>query len=428
MLKGIDVALDPTPTQERLMRQHAGAARFAYNAALAHIKACLDRHEKTGWSYYGLRRWWNGNKDVLAPWWKENSKEAYNTGLEALSNGLTNWWKSKTGQRKGRRVGFPKFKKRTKAKRRFTYTTGVFGIIEGDPYGLKLPRIGRVHCMENMLLRTKGGKVTRMTVSYHGNRWHAALTVDVSETVAPRRKPEGSVGVDLGIKTLATMSDGTVECNERFLRKAQDMLRHEHRALSRKQYGSNRYRKQQSRLGRVENHVANQRRDRLDKLTTRLANTYADIHIEDLNVQGMMGNHKLAKDIADAAFGTIRTMLTYKTAQTGSRLHIIDHWYPSSKTCSNCGAVKATLSLNERTYHCEHCGYTIDRDLNAAINIKNHVAPSAEETVNARGGNVRRDSPRVAVRNPVKREPSSSDRCVGLGVSAGNGGMLTKTN
>ncbi|WP_181162611.1 helix-turn-helix domain-containing protein, partial [Bifidobacterium sp. UTCIF-37] len=116
MLEAVKVALDPTPAQERLLLSHSGAARFAYNAGLAHVKEMLEAREKPEWSLYALRRWWNVNKDMLAvdsdgtPWWRENSKEAYNSGLEALAAALSNWSKSREGQRRGRRMGFPKFK------------------------------------------------------------------------------------------------------------------------------------------------------------------------------------------------------------------------------------------------------------------------------------------------------------------------------
>ena len=181
MLEAVMVALDPTPAQERLLLSHAGAARFAYNAGLAHVRAAIEAKEKPEWSLYGLRRWWNANKDTLAvnadgtPWWRENSKEAYSSGLESLANALSNWSKSRKGERKGRRVGFPTFKAKDRQRPRFAYTTGSFGLIEGDLKALRLPRIGRVHCMENVTGRVRGAKVVRMTVaSRRGTRWRAS--------------------------------------------------------------------------------------------------------------------------------------------------------------------------------------------------------------------------------------------------------------
>ena len=175
-------------------------------------------------------------------------------------------------------------------------------------------------------------------------------------------------------------------------------------------------------MARLHARIANRRSDMLNKLTDMLSRTYADIGVEDLNVAGMVRNHRLARAVEDASFAELRRQLAYKTARTGARLHVIDRYYPSSRTCSACGTVKAKLSLSERVYHCEKCGLTIDRDLNAAINIQ--VAGSAPETLNARGGDIRRaDAKRQATPSPVKREPSGSERNVRLGAGLGNEAM-----
>lgn len=397
MLEAVKVALDPTPAQERLMLSHAGAARFAFNAGLAHVKAALEVGEKLDWSFYSLRRWWNANKDVLAvnedgtPWWRENSKCAADTGLEALSKGLLNWSKSRKGKRKGPRVGFPKFKAKARETPRFRYSISRpsdGGLIKGDAKALWLPRIGRVHCMENVTALVDGARVLNMTISRRGGRWYAALTVERDEPTVKKAPKGGAVGVDLGIKALATLSDGTVIPNPHHLQADEQRLKRAQQALSRKKIGSKRRAKAKDRVARIHARIANRRTDTLHKLTAMLAQTYSDISIEDLNVAGMVKNHHLDKAIADASFSELRRQLEYKTAKTGARLHFVDRWYPSSKTCSNCGSVKAKLSLTERTYKCEHCGLVIDRDLNAAINIM--VAGSAPETLNARGGDARR--------------------------------------
>ena len=397
------------------MLSHAGAARFAYNAGLAHVKAALEAGEKPEWSYFSLINWWNANKDTLAvdadgvPWWRENSKEAASSGLRALASALSNWSKSRKGKRKGRRVGFPKFKGKGRETPRFSYSTSRpsdGGLIKGDPKALWLPRIGRVHCMENVTARVGGARVVRMTISRRGGRWYAALTVERDDQTMKQAPKGGAVGIDLGIKHLATLSDGTVIPNPHSLASDEKRLKRAQKALSRKKIGSKRRAKARERVARIHARVANRRHDTLHKLTTRLAQTYSDISIEDLNVAGMVKNHHLAKAISDASFYELRRMLEYKTAKTGAKLHFVDRWYPSSKTCSQCGSVKAKLSLNERVYRCEHCGLVIDRDLNAAINIM--VAGSAPETLNACGGDVRRaDTLCRATQTPMKREPSS---------------------
>ena len=428
MLEAVRVALDPTPAQERRLASHAGGARFAYNAMLAHVKAAMDKGEEQGWSFYSLRKRWNADKDALAvnvdsePWWAENSKEAYSSGIEALAKGLSNWSKSRKGDRKGHKVGFPKFKTKDKATAKFAYTTG-FKLIEGDPKGLWLPRIGRVHCMENVAERVNGSKVLRMTVSQRAGRWYASLTVERDEPVATPPKG-GSVGVDLGVKNLATLSDGTVIDNPCPLKKMERRLKKAQQALSRKTKGSNRRAKAKATVARIHARVANQRLDAMHKLTTRLTREYSDISIEDLHVAGMVKNRHLAKSVSDAAFGEFRRQLEYKTARTSARLHVVDRWYRSSKTCSGCGGVKAKLSLSERTYRCDSCGLVLDRDLNAAINIQ--VAGSAPETLNAHGATVRRGGQTGrATLVAVKCEPSvrGGRRAMSLGAGDRKGAL-----
>lgn len=268
--------------------------------------------------------------------------------------------------------------------------------------------------MEDVASRVGDGRVKRMTISQRAGRWFASLTVEREDEPMKPALKGGAVGVDLGIKTLATLSDGTVVENPRHLKKSERKLKRAQRALSRKMPGSNRRARARAKVARIHAHVANQRKDALHKLTTHLASKYSEISIENLNVLGMVKNHHLAKSVMDASFGEFRRQLEYKTARTGARLHVIDRWYPSSKTCSGCGRVKAKLSLSERTYSCESCGLTIDRDLNAAINI--NVAGSAPETINAHGGTGSRDDLLSrATQDPLKCEPSCGGSRVRLG-------------
>ena len=414
--EAVKVRLDPTPRQERMMASHAGAARFAYNAGLARVKEALDNGESADWSHYSLRRWWNANKDELAVnrttgevWWSQNSKEAYSGGLRSLSQGLSNWSKSRKGQRKGRRVGFPKFKSKNTTMR-FAYSTDFTAPTAGDPYGLKLPRIGRVHCMENVHERVAGAHLVRVSVSRRAGCWYASLTVE-REPTATQAPKGGAVGVDLGVKSLATLSDGTVVPNPRALNTKLSALRKAQRALSRKVKGSARREKAKGRVARLYARVADVRADAINKATTMIADTYGTVCIEDLHVAGMVKNHHLARSLSDAALGEFRRQLEYKTARTGAVLRVVDRRFPSSKTCSNCGVVKAKLSLSERVFNCDDCGASMDRDLNAAINIR--VAGSAPETLNAHGGTVRRGSPSGHVALvPVKCEPSRRKRAL----------------
>ena len=415
------------------MVSHAGAARFAYNAGLAHVKEAMNSGESADWSHYSLLRWWNANKDTLAVnrdtgvvWWSQNSKEAYNMALHGLARGLSNWSKSRKGQRKGKLVGFPKFKSKNTVMR-FAYSTNFTAPKVSDPYGLKLPCIGRVHCMENVYKLVNGAHLIRISVSRRAGRWYAILTVEreAAPVSAHASSPKGGViGVDLGVKNLATLSDGTVIANPRALGTRLKALRKAQKALSRKTVGSVRREKTRERVARLHARVADVRADAINKATTMISRNYSTVCIEDLHVAGMVKNRHLARSLSDAALGEFRRQLEYKTARNGAVLRVVDRWYRSSKTCSGCGRVKDKLSLSERTYRCDSCGLVLDRDVNAAINIK--VAGSAPETLNARGGDVRRTvGNAVPVEARTKRAQKSAVR---LGAGLGNEAMQSSVN
>ncbi len=182
------------------------------------------------------------------------------------------------------------------------------------------------------------------------------------------------VGVDLGIKALATLSTGEVFLGAKSYKKSEAKLSRMQRLNRHKVKGSNNWKKSQIQIARLHLKIANIRKDTLHKLTTLLAKNHGTVVIEELNVSGMLANHKLAKSIADLSFFELRRQLTYKCELYGSKLVVTDRWFPSSKTCSNCGTKKETLTLSERLFDCGHCGLTIDRDLNAAINLSKTVS------------------------------------------------------
>ena len=409
-LIAVKVALDPSPCQLRLLASNAGGARFVFNFLLGRVienyrvnrEAKRDGEPEPGYmdvSAYGLRKYWNTVKDDVAPWWRENSKEAYSYACSCVSDGVRNWLKSKTGKRKGRRAGFPRFKVKHGTDPAFAYTTGFRQPSVDDPYHVWLPRIGSVHCMENVPKRVGNGRVIRMNVKRHAERWYVILTVERAVDPVPRvDEPDTVIGIDLGVNHLATLSDGTVVENPRYYKRGERRLAHAQKSLSRKVKGSKRYEKARARLSRAHAHVAYQRHDMLDKLTTSITRKYGVISIEDLSVQGMTRNHNLAGSILDAGFYEFRRMLEYKARLNGNTLYVAGKWYPSSKTCSSCGTVKAKLDLSERVYHCDKCRFTIERDLNAARNLA-ALAGSAPESQNERGGSIRRD--------PVQRGPAS---------------------
>jgi IS605 OrfB family transposase len=388
-------ALDLTPGQERAVLAHAGAARVAHNWALARVKAVMDQRaaERTygipddqltpsvSWSLPALRKAWNAAKTEVAPWWNECSKEAFNTGLDALARGLKNWADSRTAKRAGRPVGFPRFKSRRRTTPSVRFTTGTIRV-EPDRKHVVLPRLGRLKLHESarkLARRLEAGtaRILSATVGRDGRRWHVAFTVEIERASRTPTQPDTVVGVDIGIKHLAVLSTGQMVPNPRHLAAAQARLRALGRALSRKQgpdrrtgrRPSNRWRHASARLGRAHARVADLRRDGLHKLTTRLAAGHGTVVVEDLNVSGMLRNRRLARHIADAGFAELRRQLAYKTTWNGGRLIVADRWYPSSKTCSGCGTVKTKLALSEREYECESCGLVLDRDLNAARNL-----------------------------------------------------------
>jgi IS605 OrfB family transposase len=432
-------ALDPTPSQVRALSSHCGAVRVAFNWGLNRVKANLAQREaeksygltgneltpSVSWTLPALRRAWNAAKGEVAPWWAENSKEAYSTGLANLAQALKNWSDSKVGERKGRRVGFPRRKTKRRAVLSCRFTTGAIRV-ESDRKHVTLPRLGRLKTHEStrkLARRIEAGtaRILSATVRRDGGRWFVSFCVEVHRTEKTPARPDAVIAVDLGVTHLAVLSSGKQVPNPRHLGSASRKLRRLARRVSRRvgpydpvtrsqRKESGRWRRACGARARVERRVANLRRDGLHKLTTRLARKYGTVVVEDLNVAGMLRNRRLARAIADAGFGEIRRQLTYKTDWNGGQLQVADRWYPSSKTCSRCGAVKTKLTLSERTYHCTDCGLSLDRDLNAARNLaalaaQFDVAGSGPETENGRGAD--RKTP-LAGQVAVKRLPGTA--------------------
>jgi putative transposase len=209
------------------------------------------------------------------------------------------------------------------------------------------------------------------------DRWYVCIAVETDHKLQ-RKQDLGVVGVDLGVKVLATLSDGTVFENQRPYKKKLNRIKRLSRRLAKKQKGSNNRIKTKVKLAKVHRKVRLIREVALHKLTTHLVQNYSTVIVEDLNISGMVKNHNLASCILDSGFGIFRTMLENKCSETESKLLFSDRFYPSSKTCSNCGNVKKTLKLSERVYCCNNCNFSIDRDLNAAINLRSLGACCAD--------------------------------------------------
>jgi putative transposase len=412
VLQAYRYAADETPRDERHFRSHAGAARFAWNWGLAR---CNERYEAEGrWhSAIELHKLWNAEKkiDPALAWWSENSKCAYQEAFRDLERALKDFVKSKKGARKGKRLGFPKFKKRGKCRDSFRFGSGVMRC-SGNT--VTLPRLGTIRTHEDtgkLASKVEDGtaRILSATVSRTAQRWFVSFTVEVEREIPERHaRPGSAIGIDLGVKTLLTGADdrGRViaVAGPKPLRTSLRKLRRVSRAHSRKVKGSANRRKSAARLARVHARVANVRADTLHKATTELARRYETVVIEDLNVTGMIANRSLARAVSDQGFGEARRMLEYKTTWNGGTLVIADRWFPSSKTCSACGWRKPSLKLAERTFRCESCGHTEDRDVNAARNLL-HLAASGADRENACGGTV---SPSLVRHVPVKQEPGAA--------------------
>ncbi|HET9922263.1 MAG TPA: RNA-guided endonuclease TnpB family protein [Ktedonobacteraceae bacterium] len=365
VVRGYKTELDLNNEQRTACLKHAGCARFAYNWGLARAIAASHATGKRP-TAIELHRELNALKKTDFPWMYEVSKCAMQEALRDLDTAYKHFFRrlklKKDGKLQGK-VGFPVFKKKSKGIGSFRLT----GSIHVFADAIQLPRLGRLRLYEHGYL-PMSAKVLSATVSEEAGRWF--VSVQVEEVVSePACTATSAIGVDLGIKTLATLSDGTTFENPRALKHAQKRLRRLERQKSRRKKGSQNRKKTCRKLAKHHAHIAHIRCDATHKLTTYLVKHHALIAIEDLHVSGMLKNHKLAQAVADSNFGEIRRQLTYKAEPYGTHLVIIDRFYPSSKTCSSCGHIKDELTLQERTYVCEACSTVLDRDHNAAINL-----------------------------------------------------------
>jgi putative transposase len=399
--------LAPTAAQRHALVAHAGAARWAWNWGLAvRVKAWRRRRETL--NAVALHRLLNRLKRTPRyGWLYEVSKCAPQEALRDLDRAFTSFWQ---GRRQGRRVGFPRFKKRGRCADRFRLT----GAISVGPAGVVLPRIGLVATKEPT--DKFRGRILSVTCRREADRWYAAITVEV-ERPDPIAVDGPVIGVDRGLSTLAVCSDGTRIQSPRALARGLRRLRRRAREVTRKQPGSHNRAKAALALARAHRTIRNQRLDALHKATTTLARTKSVLVVEDLHVAGMLRNRRLAGSIADASWTELHRQLAYKCQWYGSRLIVADRWYPSSKTCSACGLVRTSLSLAERVFRCPACGLACDRDLNAARNLAGlvpKVAGSSPETENACGAGSAGQTGNGLVKLPaVKQEriPVSSQGC-----------------
>jgi len=358
MLLGFKTELKLNNRKKTLLAKHAGTARHAWNWGNRLCLEILENNQKNPEdkikfpTAIDLHKWLVALVKPDNPWYYESSKCAPQYALRHLAEA----WKDCFLYKKGR----PKFKKKG---RQDSFTLdGTIKVI--DHFKIQVPVIGILKTYERL---PSGYQPKNVNISQKADRWFVSFKIETEPK--PTTKIIETVGVDLGIKSLATLSTGEIFEGAKSYRKLEQKLALLQRIVSRRELKSSNWYKAQLKVARLHKRIADIRKDTLHKLTTYLTKKHGQIVIEDLNVSGMMANHKLAKSIADMGFFEFRRQLDYKCQLYGSELIIVDRWFPSSKLCSNCGTKKESLSLSERTYQCDTCSFTLDRDLNASINL-----------------------------------------------------------
>lgn len=394
------IALDPTPEQAEYFLRASGVARFAWNWALARWQ-----QEYALWKEYGfglkpseasLRCDLNALKDDAFPWMREVTKNAPQQAIKNLGTAFKNFFEG--------RAKYPRFKKKGVAHDSFRADNGPDKLhpnaVEVDRRRIKLPVIGWIRMREAVRFT---GNIKSAIISRIADRWFVSLGVEVDHA-KPVRETQVAGGIDLGVKALATLSDGTIIEGPKALRRDLKTLRRRSRAHSRKVKGSANRRKSKVRLARLHARISNVRKDALHKATTLIVERFDVIGIEDLNVRGMMANHKLARAVADVGMFEFRRQLEYKAAMHGARIVVASRWYPSSRTCSDCGYIHDGLTLADREWTCEACGVIHDRDHNAAINLMNMAVSSTVTACGAGRAGLRCEA--KVKRTAVKQEPT----------------------
>jgi len=367
MIRAHKIRIYPNNRQQTLLRSNCSASRIAYNWALETWQAMYECGEKP--TVYKLDKLFNAIKGSMYPWMKKVSSHAHH---DTICHNVASAWERYFKKLGGR----PKFKSKRNGGSYIIVPSGTdFGVVENK---VKIPKVGlvRMACPLRFV-----GRITQGTISQIADKWYVCIAVEVAD-VEPVHKideSQNAIGVDLGVKKLAMLSDGTIYDGESY-KDYKRKLRRLNKELARRKGSkkgekkSKRFLKTKRKLARFHASTRNKRIKHLHDLTNHLTRTsFNTIGIENLNVSGMMKNHKLAGAIAFKGFYEFKTQLEYKAKETGCVVIEIDRFYPSSKTCSNCGHVKQDLKLKDRIYICPNCGFVLDRDLNAAINIRNNA-------------------------------------------------------
>lgn len=389
------IELVPNNKQKSYFRKAFGCARLAYNWGLAEWQRRYKEGDKV--DAYGLKKAFNAMKKEEFPFVVEVTKYATQQPFINLGKAFKKFFDD---LKKGI-VSYPRFKRKKDNEGSFYIGGDAVSLsdinlnsknFKNIPHNekqkrqyLKVPNLGWVKMTERLRFI---GKVNSVVISQQGNKYFASFSVQITEEEYKRTHPKvfsdkanRKAGIDLGIKSALILSDGVAIDNPKPLKNNLRKIKRISRQLDKRVHvrnkqerlegkkKSNNYRKLSVRLSNAQRKVANIRRDFTQKVTTILTTHYTHIALEDLNVKGMMRNHRLAQSVSDVAFGVLRRQIEYKSLLNGIKVLKADRFYPSSKTCSRCGHVKQDLKLSDRTYYCSNCGAVIDRDYNASLNL-----------------------------------------------------------
>lgn len=351
------IRLCPNNRQANYFARACGVARFTYNWGLSEWRKQYEAGQKPNW--YGLARQFNSTKKQKFPFVTEVTKYASARAFVNLSKAFQNFFRN---VKAGRKPGYPRYKR--KGIRNSFYLGN--DVVKFDDKYVRVPKLGWVKMREALRFE---GKVLSATISRIADMWFMAVRVEQEIVKLVPASPV--LGVDVGIKNLAVVSDGRVFENPKALKRAEVRLRMFQKSVSRKQKRSQNRKKAALQLQKQHYRVSCIRKDSLHKATTAITNSCSALGVEDLNVKGLQRNRRLSKALSDASLAEFLRQIEYKAQQLGVVVVKADRFYPSSKTCSSCGHVKTKLALSERTYKCECCGLVLDRDLNAAVNLRN---------------------------------------------------------